>query len=313
MSNDINEAPKKVLTTTELLSTYTDAIQAGLDNGTHYVAEFKQLNKTTDTNELLDAALKLTNFHLNTDYVEFPHQFSDEDVQLIFFERLLKLSDNNDSLAISNSEHVQKLLCKFASLGDNTFTFTKSTKNESGFFFGPTAHNRPLFYLNLKTKEFMFHGSALIDYFVVDLEGLDISALKDALAVMMQAAEALKENFGFKIDFNVLDGINGEFYEFAAGEVPESILDELFVKSADNNYILMSGERGGANLTLDNQTKLSVYNAGDSDRPKWGATIHDEDQKESWLYLLLDYPFIKDWYLDNKKQLEILSNKFIFG
>ncbi|AEB73414.1 hypothetical protein [Lentilactobacillus buchneri] len=313
MSNENTETEKNVLTTTELLNHYTQSIQAGLDNGSKYVNAFTSLNQTQDLDELLTAAVSLTNYQLNSDFVEFPHQFSDEDVQLVFFERLLKLSDHADGLSISNSEHVQKLLAKFSSLGDNTFTFTKSTKNAAGFFFGPTAHNRPLFYLNLKSKEMMFHGSALIDYFVVDLEGLDVSALKDAMNVIMRAAEVLKESFGFKIDFNVLDGVNGEFYEFAAGAIPEPILDELFVKSADNQYILMSGENGGASLTLDNDTQLNVYNAGDEDRPKWGATIHDQDQKESWLNLLLDYPFIKDWYLDNKKQLEILSNKFIFG
>ncbi|MBZ3776679.1 hypothetical protein K9P40_06275 [Lentilactobacillus otakiensis] len=313
MSNENTDTEKKVLTTPELLNNYTGSIQAGLDNGSKYVAAFKSLNQTKELNDLLAAAVELTNYQLNTDFVEFPHQFSDEDVQSIFFERLLALSNNADGFAISNSEHIQKLLAKFTSLGDNTFTFTKSTKNAAGFFFGPTAHNRPLFYLNLKNKELMFHGSALIDYFVVDLEGLEIGAIKQAMQVIMQAAEVLKESFGFKIDFNVLDGVNGEFYEFAAGEIPEPILDELFVKSADNKYILMSGENGGASLTLDNDTKLNVYNAGDEDRPKWGATIHDNDQKESWLNLLLDYPFIKDWYLDNKKQLEILSNKFIFG
>lgn len=313
MSNENTETEKNVLTTTELLNNYSRSIQTGLDNGSKYVNAFTSLNQTQDLDELLTAAVSLTNYQLNTDFVEFPHQFSDEDVQLIFFERLLKLSDHADGLAISNSEHVQKLLAKFSSLGDNTFTFTKSTKNAAGFFFGPTAHNRPLFYLNLKSKEMMFHGSALIDYFVVDLEGLEVSALKQAMNVIMRAAEVLKESFGFKIDFNALDGVNGEFYEFAAGAIPEPILDELFVKSADNQYILMSGENGGASLTLDNDTQLNVYNAGDEDRPKWGATIHDQDQKESWLNLLLDYPFIKDWYLDNKKQLEILSNKFIFG
>jgi len=313
VSNENNETEKQVLTTTELLKNYTNAIQTGLDNGSKYVDAFESLNTTKELNDLLAAAVQLTNYRLNTDFVEFPHQFSDEDVQLIFLERLLKLSDNANGFTISNAENVQKLLCTFGSLGDNTFTFTKSTKNESGFFFGPTAHNRPLFYLNLKNKELMFHGTSLIEYFVVDLEGLDVSAIKQALQVMIQAAQVLKETFGFKIDFNVLDGVNGEFYEFAAGEIPEPILDELFVKSADNQYILMSGQNGGAALTLDNDTKLTVYNAGDDDRPKWGATIHDNDQQESWLNLLLDYPFIKDWYLNNKKQLDILSNKIVFG
>lgn len=304
---------KKVLTTNDLLKQYSNSIKTGLTNGTNYVNAFNQLNNTTEKEDLLAAAVKLTNYKLNTDFVVFPHQFSDEDVQLVFLERLLSLSGLEGGLQISNPEHVQKLLCKFTSLGDNTFTFTKSGKNPTGFFFGPTNYNRPLFYLNLQTKELLFHGSSLIDYFVVDLEGTDVIDLKAALGVLLKLAEILKESFGFKIDFNVLDGINGEFYEFAAGDIPESIMDELFVKSADQQFILMADQNGGASLTLDNDTKLQVYNRGSSDRPKWGAAIHDTNQTENWLYLLLDYPFIQEWYLDNKKQLEILSNQFIFG
>lgn len=309
-----NETDEKIMTTNELLTNYRNAIQNGLDTGTQYLQAFQTLSETDDNQDLLSAAVALTNFQLNSDFVTFPHQFSDEDVQLIFFERLLSLSGIQDNFRISNPQRVQKLLCKFESLGDQTFTFTKSTKNADGFFFGPTLNNRPLFYLNLKTKELMFHGASLIEYFVVDLEGLEVKAIKAALALLTKAAEILKENFGFKIDFNVLDSVNGEFYQFAAGALSEDVMDELFVKSAENHFILMAEDNGGASLTLSDGTKMTVYDANrDDNHPKWGATIHDQQQSENWLYLLLDYPFIKKWYLNNQKQLEILSNQFIFG
>ncbi|GHP12876.1 hypothetical protein YK48G_03010 [Lentilactobacillus fungorum] len=311
MSNESEST--KTMTTGQLLTSYGEAIKAGLDNGYQYVKAFDQLNDTTDQAELLAAAVQLTNYQLNADFVVFPHQFSDEDVQLIFLERILQLANVGNSLQISNPDHVQKLLCKFAALGDQTFTFTKSTKNTTGFFFGPTDYNRPLFYLNLATKELLFHGASLIDYFVVDLQGTDVADLKATLQVLLKVAEILKEHFGFKIDFNVLDGINNEFYKFAAGDVSESIMDELFVKSADNQFILMADQNGGASLNLDHDIQLKVYNMGSADRPQWGASIHDPDQKESFVYLLLDYPFIQEWYLDNKKQLGILSNQLIFG
>ncbi|MDH5104317.1 hypothetical protein OQI89_00480 [Lentilactobacillus diolivorans] len=308
-----NENEDRKITTNELLANYSHAIQSGLDNGTAYIKSFNVLNETQDTQELLSAAVKLTSFQLDTDFVTFPHKFSDEDIQLVFLERLLTLSGIENELVISNPEHVQKLLCKFSKLGDKTFTFSRSSKNPDGFFFGPTMMNRPLFYVNLKAKELMFHGSSLIEYFVVDLEGIKTDEIKSALQVMVKAAQILKESFGFKIDFNVLDSVNGEFYAFASGDLPDSIMDELFVKSAENHFILMSAQNGGASLTLDDKTEVTVYDAGDASRPKWGATIHDQDQKESWLCLLLDYPFIKEWYLRNQKQLEILSNQFIFG
>lgn len=309
-----NETEEKAITTNELLANYSDSVQNGLDNGSKYLQAFHTLSETTDGQSLLSAAVSLTNFKLNSGFVTFPHQFSDEDVQLIFFERLLSLSGIENNFRISNPQRVQKLLCKFDSLGDQTFTFTKSTKNSDGFFFGPTLNNRPLFYLNLKNKELMFHGASLIEYFVVDLEGLEIDAIKNALELLTKAAAILKENFGFKIDFNVLDGVNGEFYQFAAGALSEDVMDELFVKSAENHFVLMAEDNGGASLTLGNGTKMTVYDANQNgNRPKWGATIRDDQQNENWLYLLLDYPFIKKWYLNNQKQLEILSNQFIFG
>lgn len=308
-----NETEQKVISANELLTNYGHAIQGGLDTGAKYLKAFHTLSETQDGQALLSAAVELTNFQLNSDFVTFPHQFSDEDVQLIFFERLLTLADLGTDFRISNAERVQKLLCKFTSLGDQTFTFTKSTKNPDGFFFGPTMHNRPLFYIDLKNKELMFHGSALINYFVVDLEGVDKGILKGVLQLLTQAAAELKEKFGFKVDFNVLDSVNGEFYAFAAGALTDSVMDELFVKSAENQFILMTDGIGGASLTLDNGIKVTVTDNGKPDRPKWGAMVHDDQQSENWLYLLLDYPFIKEWYLNNQKQLEILSNQFVFG
>lgn len=308
-----NETEQKVISANELLTNYGHAIQGGLDTGATYLKGFHTLSETQDGQALLSAAVELTNFQLNSDFVTFPHQFSDEDVQLIFFERLLTLADLGTDFRISNAERVQKLLCKFTSLGDQTFTFTKSTKNPDGFFFGPTMHNRPLFYIDLKNKELMFHGSALINYFVVDLEGVDKGILKGVLQLLTQAAAELKEKFGFKVDFNVLDSVNGEFYAFAAAALTDSVMDELFVKSAENQFILMTDGIGGASLTLDNGIKVTVTDNGKPDRPKWGAMVHDDQQSENWLYLLLDYPFIKEWYLNNQKQLEILSNQFVFG
>ncbi len=313
VNSETDGTETKVVSTNELLSNYGKAVQHGLDTGARYLQAFHTLSETDDGQDLLTAAVQLTNFQLNSDYVTFPHQFSDEDVQLIFLDRLLALSGIENDFQISNPERVQKLLCRFLALGDQTFTFTKSTKNADGFFFGPILHNRPLFYLNLKNKELLFHGSSLIEYFVVDLEGIEDNAVKQTLSLLMQAAAILKEQFGFKIDFNVLDNVNGEFYRFAAGSLSEEVMDELFVTSAENNYILMAEDNGGASLTLKDGLKLAVYNAGDEQRPKWGATIHDAAQHENWVYLLLDYPFIKKWYLSNQKQLEILSNQVIFG
>lgn len=307
MSNE-----KQALSPENLLQNYSDTIQAGLENGLQYVESFNTLTHTEDIEELIDSAIALTNYQLDSQFVNFPHQYNDEDITVIFFKRFLELAKIKSGFTITPKKNIQKILARFIQLGEEKFTFVKSAKNNNGFFFNSLSNNQPLFYLNLKNKEVLFNGPALIQLFVVDYEGLKPKMIKDTLAILISAAKVLKRQFGFTVDFNVLDTINGEFYAFSAGEIPREILDELFVAAADNNYILMAGQGDGAHLTLSNGIELDVFDAGEYDTPIWGATIHDENQTEGWLDLLLDYPFIKDWYLTNIRQLGIIADKVVF-
>ncbi len=308
-----NTSEKKTTSVFGFLKNYSDSIQKGIDNGGNYVELFNQLISTSKQEELLSSAAQLTTFKLNSDFVTFPQQFSDEDVQLIFMKRILDLSNNQGSLEIIDTDVVQKMFARFPEFGDQTFTFRKVAKTTGGYFFNSSVNNKPLFYLNLKTKELFFNGDELIQFFVVDFKDIDSKKINDTLETLIKLATLLKENFGFRVDFNVLDSVNDELFEFAGGDVPEGILDQLFVDSAANNYVLMADENGGAYLTLKNRIKLTVFNNGNDEKPAWGAKIEDPEQKESWLKLLLDYDFIKDWYLKNQKQLEIMSDQFVFG
>ncbi|WP_268912992.1 hypothetical protein [Lentilactobacillus sp. SPB1-3] len=312
MSND-NDMQEAEITVQDTFSSYTESIKTGLDNGLNYVLLFNTLVNTNDFEELLNAAEQLADFSLDSEYLEFPHQFTGEDVQSIFLSRVLELGGVSDQFKLKDTSRIQKLLGNFNGLDDQPFTFKKSPKSEAGYYFVATNDGQSLMYLNLKTKELMFNGRALINFFVVVLEGKDIASIKNMLNTLKKFGKILKETSGFTVEFNVLDSFNNQFFEFAGGNVAEEIMDELFVKSAENEYILMANESGDAILDLNADTTLVISNKGTVDHPKYGAYIQDKDQEENWIYLLLDYDFLQKWYLDNEKQLEILSNRVVFG
>lgn len=310
MTKDIATKAKD---TSKYFDQYYQNIQLSLDNALDYVSLFKELNKTNSSEQLLKATIALTNFRLNNDTIKFPNQFSDEDVYLIFMERLLSLHNLKNHFKIASVDKISKLKADFVMLKSDSFYFVKSTKDQNGFFFTNSKTYLPLFYLNLDTKEMLFNSNALIEYFVVQKadEGTDL--IKNTIGILLEFSKILKEEFGFKVDFNILDSTNGELYLFAGGDLDESIMDELFVKAAENKFMLTSGTNDEAILDLNNNTQVTLLNSGSDNRPKWGATVRDSNQKESWFDLLLDYGFIKDWYLKNQKQLEILSSSLIFG
>ncbi|AQW21990.1 hypothetical protein PL11_008700 [Lentilactobacillus curieae] len=308
-----SETPEVETTVEDTFASYTTSLQSGLDNGLQYVKLFDKLVKTTDFDELLSASEKLADFSLDTEFLSFPHQFSGEDVQTLFFSRVLELGGVSGQFQIKDTSRIQKLLGSFKEIDDEPFTFVSSPKAGAGYFFTATNDNQPLMYLNLKTKELLFNGRSLIDFFVVALEGKETAKVKGALTTLKKFGKILKEKAGFTVDFNVLDSFNGEFFEFAGGNVSEEIMDELFVKSAENDYILMADESGNATLDLDATTKLVISDQGTDEHHRYGAYIQDHGQTENWIFLLLDYEFLQKWYLRNEKQLEILSNQVVFG
>ncbi len=65
----------------------------------------------------------------------------------------------------------------------------------------------------------------------------------------------------------------------------------------------------GAVLELPNQVTLHIT----SKNAKWGMTVHDDEEATSWFKLLLDYPFVREWYLENLGDLEVKSDPLVFG
>jgi hypothetical protein len=48
-------------------------------------------------------------------------------------------------------------------------------------------------------------------------------------------------------------------------------------------------------------------------RDEWHLEVTDESEMISWLDILMDYDFIRAWYLKDREQLEVTSNPLVFG
>ncbi|UDM32627.1 hypothetical protein [Lentilactobacillus laojiaonis] len=296
----------------QFFSTYQNDLKKSLDAALDYTSLLKTLTVTSDDTDLISAAYKLSKYQLDNQNIQFPNKFSAEDIYLVFMKRLLELNGIKNKFDIQSINKIEQLKAYFLLLKEDSFYFVKSTKDTDTYFFTNSDAYLPLFCLNLRTKEIFFNSNALVRYFIVEKEAEEPENIKGITQTLIKFASLLKEKFGFKVDFNILDSTNGEFYAFAAGDLEEPIMDELFVKAAENGFMLTSGENNEAILNLNDDIQLIVLNQNNANHPKWGALIRDKNQKESWFDLLLDYSFIREWYLKNQKPLEILSNSLIF-
>jgi len=87
-----------------------------------------------------------------------------------------------------------------------------------------------------------------------------------------------------------------------------------FVTAAQNDYMLTNGVNGnGAEIALDKSVVVDIFNNQLEGQPEWVITVHDDAQQVSWFDVLLQYPFMRDWYLENLNDLEIQSDPLIFG
>ncbi|KRO04344.1 hypothetical protein IV54_GL001403 [Levilactobacillus paucivorans] len=312
----INENDPSTLTTSGRLLNYNEAIKTGLETGLTFTKLMDQLIRTTNPDELVSAATQLADFQLDSDYVTFPHQYSNADYYLLFMSRMLELHDQGNQVILQSQDHREELTQQLTSLGDRgTFNFRVEPSANGGVFYRERATGQSLFYLNLERKMLRFNSHALTQLFVIDLhETVPAETVKTSVQVLIDFARYLKEDYGYSVDFNILDAANRQNYAVRAADLPAGIVDRLFVVAAQNDYMLTNGVNGnGAEIILDEGVVVDIFNNQLSGQPEWVLTVHDDDQKISWFDVLLKYPFMRDWYLENLTDLEIKSDPLIFG
>jgi len=131
---------------------------------------------------------------------------------------------------------------------------------------------------------------------------------------LVDFARYLKEDYGYSVDFNILDAANRQNYAVRSTDLPAGVVDRLFVMAAQNDYMLTNGVNGnGAEIALGRGIVVDIFNNQLDGQPEWVLTVHDDDQKISWFDVLLRFDFMRDWYLENLTELEITSDPLIFG
>lgn len=304
------------LSTTGRLMSYNDQLKESLKRGIHFTEVLDELINTDDKNVLLESVMTLTDYRLDTAYLIFPQQYSRADYYLIFLNRLLQLHQN-EQVILQSSDHQNELYHEFPGINmEGYFTFKIDENMREGAYYVDKSTGARLFYINFKRRLIRFNSQALTDLLVVDYsEKFDYKTVKRFEEYLVAIGKYFKEDYGFDVDFNLLDASNNASYQISSADEPREALDKLFIISADAGYMLVVGESGRAILQLKNKVVVSILRQAEHDdlnNASWVIKVHDEDHKVAWFDILYQYEFIKDWYLDNLTSLAIKSDERFF-
>ncbi|KRL04243.1 hypothetical protein [Liquorilactobacillus oeni] len=304
------------LSTSGRLITYNDQLKDSLKHGKIFTELFDSLIETNDPSELLSAAQKLVSYHLDTSFITFPQQYSRSDFYLIFLNRLLALHDK-ERVILQSSDRFHELYHEFP--GINTlgyFIFQLETTAQKGAYYTEKNTGETLFYLSFDKHVLRFNSRALTELLLVKYtDDVTKETLRGFEEYLLDIGKFLKEDFGFDVDFTLLDPSNSAVYQVADSNLPRTILDKLFVETAQGGRILERGVNGEAVLKLDDDivVKLFSQNVNEGASNGWSIKVSDPLHKESWFDVLLEYSFLRTWYLNNLESLEIKSDSLYFN
>lgn len=304
-------------TATEQLHSFSASVKHGLKLGEQYVQLIDQLVDTEDLEKLLTAAQRLANLELDDQFVKFPHQYRSQDYYMLFVSRVLELH-SDQSLQLNLSRSSWSLTGQFESIASLTnFEFVLEQSDNGGAFFTETGSNERLFYLNLERRMIRFNNRALVNLFVVQLaESVDSTALEQAVNPLIALTHFLKQDFGFSVDFGILDAANTAQYYLQKGKLSVDIIDKLFVQTEGTDYMLLNmQERVGATLVVESDVKLNLFaqNSDSQQNNNWLFSVLDSREAVSFFDVLVRYPLIRKWYLENRQKLEVKSDPLIFA
>lgn len=309
MSNE-----QMVSTATEKVQALSDSLTDGLRIGEQYVGLLNDLCQKTDPQDLLSAVMKLNKINLSSPFVKFPQHYEPADYYLLFMGRLLELGNiQGMTIEEDNVSHRLSMACQHLS-EETKFKF-ELDRNNGGAFFTEQEKHEPLFYINLEKKVLRFSNRALVNFFVIReaerYSDLDIQA---TLKILMDFTEILASELDFVNDLCILNPSNDVEFPLQAPELNKQIIDKLFVKTTDTDFMLLSmPKNNGALLNLDRQIRLTLFYDPDDYSQQWKFKVVDPDQQYSFFDVLLHYSIIREWYLNNREALAVRSDPLIFA
>ncbi|MDK1716737.1 hypothetical protein [Dellaglioa algida] len=307
------ENEKKLISTKSRLVEFNEQIKLSLNNGIKFTETLDILMNTQDKVELIDAAMSLMGYQLDTSYLTFPQKYSAADYCLLFFNRLMDLHDNETAI-LHFSEPRKALVHEIPGI-NAVDSFSFKIDDSDGAYYVAQESGASLFYLNLRKRMIRINSSAITNVLIVSyLEKLDAKAIKHLEMMLIDFATYLKEDYGFSVDLNLLDSGNPARYELAEDMLKRDVIDELFVLASENELMVEAGANNSAVLKLAN-SEITIYDQkqmGENDNEKWVIAVMDTTQEISWFDILLNEPFIRNWYLNNISELSIKSDPLIF-
>lgn len=307
------EKEKKLISTKSRLVEFNEQIKLSLNNGIKFTETLDILMNTQDKVELIDAAMSLMGYQLDTSYLTFPQKYSAADYCLLFFNRLMDLHDNETAI-LHFSEPRKALVHEIPGI-NAVDSFSFKIDDSDGAYYVAQESGASLFYLNLRKRMIRINSSAITNVLIVSyLEKLDAKAIKHLEMMLIDFATYLKEDYGFSVDLNLLDSGNPARYELSEDMLKRDVIDELFVLASENELMVEAGVNNSAVLKLAN-SEITIYDQkqmGENDNEKWVIAVMDTTQEISWFDILLNEPFIRNWYLNNISELSIKSDPLIF-
>lgn len=289
------------------ISALADSFKDVLKRGQQYVKLLDQLAQTGQAKDLLTAATTLTTMDLQNAFIEFPQHYQAADYYMLFMGRLLEMHQVGNIQIGENSQH--QFVAAIDPLDDAEFKFEVNDDGEAAFTEQHQA--QPLFYLNFTKRLFCFNNRALVNYFIVyalkkhsDLE------LRDAIKPLIEFANELADDLNFTINLGILNTANSERFKLQDPDLQLTVIDRLFVRTAETDYMLMNlPQNSGAELLLDRGIKLDLSFDPDDYHQEWAFQVKDPGEQVSFFDLLLHYNLIRQWYLNDRMALAVRSAK----
>lgn len=300
---------ENVISTSARLQNYNEQLKDSLNSGLAFTELLDRLINTSDPHELLDSAMQLISYRLNSAFLVFPQQYSRSDFYLIFLSRLLQ-QHNSDQLILQSSDHNHELYQEFPGINNQGyFVFQVDPVNEGGAYYVEKQTGAQLFYLNFAKHIVKFNAAAITSLLIENYhEKFVYPTVRKFVLLLIKMGEFFKEDFGFDVDFNILDQSNSAVYAIIKLDIPQEALDKLFVVASRAGYMLQTGPKGEAILDLKSDLVVTFgteHQLIGNKKEQWAINVKDREATLSWFDLLFNYDFIRDWYLDNINTLEI--------
>ncbi|MHA8138416.1 hypothetical protein ACYATM_05175 [Lactobacillaceae bacterium Scapto_B20] len=289
--------------TSDSLREYNGELKAGLAHGLNFTKLMDIMIYTDDKDDLLNSVQKLIDYPLDSQFIKFPIQYSKADFYLLFMNRLLEEHSISSMTNLGTNGVDGDLVQRLSPLSD-TYEF-KFRVHGSVADYISIQQGATIFALDFSAKTVRFNGQALLDLFLVDLnDELNSNEIISAVRVWAEFAGFMQADYGYQVDYDILAVDDGHFEAFRNRQLPSQVIDQLFISAAQHGFDLMAYKHTGAQLELDG-VNVNIFDRPVHDQTNWGLQVVDGDNHVSWFQLLLNYDFLRRWYLDNLAALEI--------